>query len=304
MFDAHLVRCGGPHPAARCARCIRTPSTAEHGALARLVRRTGAASMALLGGLGRVPVRADLERREREVRGALAALARLIAPTRGLLEHFARAGVPRAKLVQLVYAFDAAGYRWPGPGPRVRFGFLGQLAPHKGLACLLGAARRLEALAPGADWELVLHGRPLGRHRRWAEELLARHAGAHVRVAEPFAHAQAPRILGGFAALVAPSEWGENAPLAVLQARAIGLPVLGTDVPGIAEIVRAPAQGRLVPVGDERALAEAMHAVLRGELAAPLEPGLPLALDAHLARLEELYQAVRAEARAPAHATP
>jgi len=302
MFDAHLTRCGGPHPPARCARCIRTPSAAEHGALARFARRSAGGALALLGGLGRVPVRADLERREHEVRGALAALARLIAPTRAMLEQFARAGTPREKLVQLSYSFDASEYRWRRRGGRVRFGFLGQFAPHKGLACLLRAARELETRAPRADWELVLHGRPGGRHRRWAEEELRRHASARVRVAEPFAHAEAARVLGELSALVAPSEWDENAPLAVLQARAVGLPVIGTDVPGIAEIVRTPAQGRLVPVGDASALAGAMQAVLTGELCGPVEPGLPLALDAHLARLEELYASVRAEARAPAHA--
>jgi glycosyltransferase involved in cell wall biosynthesis len=301
MFDAHLRRCGGPHPPARCARCIRTPSEAEHGSLARFARRSAAEGLALLGGLGRVPVRADLERREAEVQRALAALARLIAPTHALLEHFARAGVPRRKLVPLAYAFDETPYRPLVRQARVRFGFLGQFAPHKGLACLLRAARELETLAPRGDWELLLYGRPAGRHRCYAEGLLARLATRRVRVAEPFSHDEAPRVLGELSALVAPSEWDENAPLAVLQARAIGLPVLATDVPGIAEIVRAPVQGRLVPVGDASALARAMHAVLSGELRGPIEAGLPLSLAAHLARLEELYAAVRVERPVPSH---
>ena len=182
----------------------------------------------------------------------------------------------------------------------MRFGFLGQFAAHKGLACLLAAARELEAFAPRAEWELVLHGRPAGRQKRYAERLLARSASPRVRVAEPFAHDEAPAVLGGFSALVAPSEWDENAPLAVLQARALGLPVIATDVPGIAEIVRAPEQGRLVPVGDARALAAAMHAVVAGELCAPVEPGLALSLGAHLAHLEELYASARAGKREPA----
>jgi glycosyltransferase involved in cell wall biosynthesis len=302
MFAADLARCGGPHPPARCARCIRTPYASEHGPLGRLLRRSAGEALALLGGLGRVPVRAALEEREREVRRTLAVLARLIAPTQALLEHFVRAGVPRWKLVPLVYAFEDEAYRWRAPGGRVRFGFLGQFAPHKGLACLLRAAQELEALAPGADWELVLHGRPgSGRHRRYAEGLLAQRDPRRVRVLEPFTHDEAPRVMGELSALVAPSEWDENAPLAVLQARAMGLPVIGTDVPGIAEIVRVPSQGRLVPVGDARALAQAMRTVLTGELRAPVEPGLPLALDEHLARLEQVYAAARAEEREPAH---
>ncbi len=309
MFDAHLVRCGGPHPPATCAACIRTPSASEHGALARLARGAAAGTLAALGGLARVPVTADLVTREHEVRRALEALARLLAPTRALLEVFARAGVPRRKLVSLPYAFDEDGYREApslarrAPRQRVRFGFLGQFAPHKGLACLLDAARELATLAPDSDWELVLYGKPsTGRHRRYSEQCLARVDGRRVRLAEPFAPHQAPAVLAGLSALVAPSEWDENAPLAVLQARAAGLPVIASDVPGIAEIVRVPGQGRLVPVGDAHALARAMHAVVAGELAGPLEPGLPLALSEHLARLEALYAEVCAQPGAPVDA--
>ncbi len=300
MFDAGLVRCGGPHPPARCARCIRTPSASEHGPLARLARGAAAEALALVGGLGFVPVAADLAQREAEVRRALAALALVIAPTQAFLDVFARAGVPRRKLVSLLYSFDEQPYgvaRARAPGERVRFGFLGQFAPHKGLACLLQATRLLERLAPGADWELCLYGKPsAGRHRRHARALLAGLRelddgldGRRVRLCEPFTPDEAPAVLAGLSALVAPSEWDENAPLAVLQARAAGLPVIATDVPGIAEIVRVPDHGRLVPVGDAQALARAMHAVITGELAAPLAPGLPLALAPHLARLEELY---------------
>jgi len=306
MFDARLARCGGPHPPEVCARCVRTPSTSDHGPLARLARGAVAEALALAGGLGRVAVAGDLAAREREVRRALDALAFLVAPTHALLEVFARAGVPRQKLVPLVYAFDEEPYRAARaratPG-RVRLGFLGQFAPHKGLARLLEAARALDALAPAAEWELVLYGRAsAGRHRRYARRVLAGVDGRRVRLAEPFPPERAPEVLGALSALVAPSEWDENAPLAVLQARAVGLPVVGTDVAGIAEIVRAPVQGRLVPVGDVDALARAMHAVVTGELRAPIEPGLPLALDAHLTRLEELYELARAGAGAPVDA--
>lgn len=304
MFDAGLARCDGPHPAERCARCVRTPSPSDHALPLRLARATAAGALALFGGLGKVPVRADLERREAEVRRAVGALARLIAPTHHFLEVFARAGVPRRKLVPLVYAFDAHAYRPVEPPARVRFGFLGQFAPHKGLACLLAAVRVLDARAPQASWELVLHGAPsTGRHARAARTLLARLTGSverrRVQLLPPFAPDEAPAVLAGLSALVVPSEWDENAPLAVLQARAVGLPVIASDVPGIAELVRVPGQGRLVPVGDAGALAEGMAAVVRGELRAPIEPGLPLALEEHLARLEELYASVSAEAREP-----
>jgi len=298
MFDAGLARCGGPHPPARCARCVRTPQASDHAAPARLARGLAAELLALAGGLGRVPVARDLAEREGEVRRAVGVLARLVAPTQHFLEVFARAGVPREKLVPLVYSFSEDAYRAHPPAPpagRTRFGFLGQFGPHKGLACLLEALRRLERLAPAADFELVLHGKPsAGRHARHAAALLARLDPRRVRLAEAFPPDEAPRVLAGLSCLVVPSEWDENAPLAVLQARAAGLPVVATDVPGIAEIVRAPAEARLVPVGDAEALARALLAVVTGELRAPVAAGLPLPLEAHLARLEELYAEVRA----------
>lgn len=50
-----------------------------------------------------------------------------------------------------------------------------------------------------------------------------------------------------------PSRW-EGLPLTALEALATGRPIVGTDIPGIAEIVR-PGLGALVPVEDPAALA-------------------------------------------------
>jgi glycosyltransferase involved in cell wall biosynthesis len=55
---------------------------------------------------------------------------------------------------------------------------------------------------------------------------------------------------------VLPSLW-ENAPHVLLEAMACGLPVVATDVGGVAEIVGEDA-GVLVPPGDPAALAEAI----------------------------------------------
>jgi len=297
MFDWRLENCGGPHPPEVCARCVRTAAPYDHAPLALGLRRAAAAVLAAAGGLGRVVVRADLAAREAEVRRLFAHLARAVAPTRHLGEVFRRAGFPGERLVELCYAFDEASYRAARPratGGPVRFAFLGQFAPHKGLATLLAAARELARREPARPFELVLFGGASGaRHRHYWPSLAEGLAAARARVAPAFLPRDAARVLADFDALVAPSEWDENAPLAILQARAAGLPVIASHVPGIAEIVRTPAHGRLVPPGDVPALAEALRAVLVGELRGPLEPGLALPLDAHLARMEELLAEAR-----------
>jgi glycosyltransferase involved in cell wall biosynthesis len=80
--------------------------------------------------------------------------------------------------------------------------------------------------------------------------------------------------------LVVPSQW-ESLPIGPIDAMFCGVPVLGTDVGGMPELVTEGKTGRLVPVGDERAL----QAALAELLASP-------------DRLAEMGDAARADAEA------
>ena len=71
----------------------------------------------------------------------------------------------------------------------------------------------------------------------------------------------------GARAVVVPSEWYENLPYAVLEAMALGVPVIGSRIGGIPEMVEEGTTGRLFPAGDAPALAGAMEA-LAGDPAA------------------------------------
>lgn len=64
-----------------------------------------------------------------------------------------------------------------------------------------------------------------------------------------------------------PSYYGEGTPRTVLEAMAMGRPVVTTDAPGCRETVREGENGFLVPVKDVKALACAMERfILRPEL--------------------------------------
>lgn len=54
----------------------------------------------------------------------------------------------------------------------------------------------------------------------------------------------------------------EGLPLALLEAMAAGMAVVGSDVPGIRELIRDGVDGRLVPESDPRALAAALRELL------------------------------------------
>lgn len=140
------------------------------------------------------------------------------------------------------------------PADRIRLLYVGRLHPSKGVAFLIEAvaalagdhrlrldivgdgveAARLRALHPGANW-LRFHGR--------------------VDPAAVAGHMAAADLL------CVPSLWRENWPGVVVQALGIGLPVLGSRIGGIPELVEPGVTGDLAGPGDRKAWVAALRRV-------------------------------------------
>lgn len=73
-----------------------------------------------------------------------------------------------------------------------------------------------------------------------------------------------PRVLAALDLFVMPSLW-EGMPYALIEAMAVGTPVVGSDIPGIADVIEAHRTGWLTPPGDPAALAETIRAALADE---------------------------------------
>jgi glycosyltransferase involved in cell wall biosynthesis len=106
--------------------------------------------------------------------------------------------------------------------------------------------------------------------------------------------------LGRAAFVVVPSEWYENQPYAVLEAFAMGTPVLGSDLGGIPELVHPGETGELFPAGSVEGLADAL-AVMQGRVdrvdlgrAARTWVGTHFDPDRHAEALADLYAEVLA----------
>ncbi|MBK8179983.1 MAG: glycosyltransferase [Planctomycetes bacterium] len=302
-FDWKLADCGGPRPAADCARCIREPSPDEGPRLAVETKRWLARALALCGGFGRVVVTADVERREACVREALGAVAHAFAPTASVVGMLRHAGLAPERITPLVYAVDDAPLLAARPrpaGPETRIAFLGQFAPHKGAHVLLDAVEIMEHRLPESvePWRVVLHGEGVeGRHRRYPAALAARVQRTNsprVLLAPPFETGGVARVLAGLSCVVVPSLWRENAPLSALEARAAGIPVIASDVPGLSEIIEPGVHGALFPPGDAAALADLLRAVILGRIPARHAPSQPLSYADHLERVLAVYRRVAA----------
>ena len=134
---------------------------------------------------------------------------------------------------------------------------LSHLYAHKDHETLLAAWQRALARADGnrSSFTLVLAGRPEGR--QGALDALARDLGVDDRVRFVGDVDDVAGLLeaSDLSVLSSPAEGCSNA---VLESMAAGLPVVGTDVPGIRDALGEDQDEFLVPIGDADALGAAL----------------------------------------------
>lgn len=169
-----------------------------------------------------------------------------LSPSRFLKEKMEEMGFS-GRIVHLPH-FLPAGDR-PGDENRPGGGILyfGRLSPEKGLGTLLAAAER-----SGLPWKIIGDG-PMKdalaqaiRDRSLTNVTLAGHQPADALV---------PEIRRSLF-VVLPSEWYENQPYAVMEAFALGKPVVAARIGGIPELVRDGETGLTFESGNARDLAE------------------------------------------------
>lgn len=149
--------------------------------------------------------------------------------------------------------FHAAPEATASPGSRLVC--VGRLCEEKGQLLLVEAVRRLATM--GKNVEVVLAGD--GEMRAEIEALIDRHdLGKKVRIIGWVTNTQVRDEILAARALVLPS-FAEGLPVVIMEAMALGRPVISTFIGGIPELVQAGQNGWLVPAGDVEALTEAMQ---------------------------------------------
>lgn len=141
---------------------------------------------------------------------------------------------------------------------RPRLVSVGRLSPEKGQLLLVQAAALLRA--DGVDAEIVLVG---DGPSRAAIEAEARRLGVaeQLRIVGWQGSAEVRRWLSESRAVVLPS-FAEGIPVVLMEAMALGRPVIATYVGGIPELVSPGVNGWLVPAGAVDELARAMREAL------------------------------------------
>lgn len=138
------------------------------------------------------------------------------------------------------------------PDSAAVIGIVANIRPEKNHKLLIGAFSRL--VSKGGNWRLVVAGADYmeGEIQRLSE---SHGMGAHVRFLG--VRNDVPDLLKLFDVFCLPSRY-EGLPLTLLEAMASGVPIVGTNVMGINEVIEDGVNGVLVPPDDEGALADAL----------------------------------------------
>lgn len=147
----------------------------------------------------------------------------------------------------------------PAGGP-IKIGYFGRIVELKGVVELAKAFAQLPLHLP-----LELEFRGPANHARELE-MLAQLQGMlghdhRVTFRPPVQPQEAPLILAGYDVLCVPSVCFEMGPTVMMEAHAVGTPVIGTRVGAMAARIVDGVNGRLVTPGDVDALAAALFEV-------------------------------------------
>jgi glycosyltransferase involved in cell wall biosynthesis len=179
------------------------------------------------------------------------------------LRHYER--IPEGKLATIPNGIDLQPIRSDAtqlrqelgiaPGTPV-IGTAGRLAHQKGLEFLVQAAEMLRPRFP--DLKILIVGE--GSEQAALQEMVDR-AGLQENVRLLGLRMDIPDLLALFDIYALPSRW-EGLPMAILEAMAAGLPIVGSAVGGVPTAVREGVNGFLVEPEDAASLAGALERLL------------------------------------------
>lgn len=203
--------------------------------------------------------------------------------TRGLVDRYVcvshavaeftsrMSAIDRDRLVVIPNGIDVESLRGVVPADLAELGvapdrrvvtFAGRLEPQKGLSWLLDTA--VGWLPDLTDCDLLLVGQ--GRQRAALEKQAIR-LGIADRVRFAGWRSNVVEILAASDLVVLTSRW-EGMPNVVLQAMALGLPVLATDVEGARELLGPVAEDQIVAYGDTETFVNKLVALMNDRPAA------------------------------------
>jgi glycosyltransferase involved in cell wall biosynthesis len=216
----------------------------------------------------------------------------IISPSQFLLDFYTDRGFFRQSkkiLLRNPITFDIAEYA-PHPDEHIfRFLYLGQVEEHKGVELLIDAFKGL-SLSDSVQLHIVGSGSVL----RDIEESVKGYS--RIQIYGRMRRGDLPGLFRKMNMVVVPSLCYENSPTVIFESFAFGLPVLASNIEGIAELIREGENGMTFQAGDIASLQEKMawciaHSSAIAQMGKKTAQSLDgLSLDQYIDTLEDLYK--------------
>lgn len=165
--------------------------------------------------------------------------SRIVVPSQFYVNKLIEWGWPKEKLTYIPNYIDSFQYI-PEYSSGDYFLYFGRLAPEKGVATLMRAAKasnvklRIVGIGP-----LEADLKALQDNLQGDIHFLGYRSGSELQ-----------SLIRGARATVLPSEWYENAPMSILESYALGTPVIGAQIGGIPEMIIEGETGWTFKSGD------------------------------------------------------
>lgn len=213
-----------------------------------------------------------------------------IAPSPFLRDEFIEFGIPKDKIVFSDYGFETSGFtkRRRKRSSTIRFGFIGTISEHKGVHVLVEAFNKI----PENKAELSIYGN-LNWFPEYSGKLrkMARSPAIFFKGTIP--NNAVADLLTQIDILVVPSIWFENSPLTIHEAFMAGVPVITSNIGGMADLVTDGVNGLLFTVNDSQQLSDCMLKLVESAgLLNTLRQGIPpvKSIQENGQEMERIYQ--------------
>ena len=224
----------------------------------------------------------------------------IIAPSNFLRDKFIQHGVSEERIIFSDYGLKSPNANFGTRKLRSRngtrrFAFIGSIMPHKGVHVLVEAFNQLN----GRSAELRVYGDP-GYAPSYYEQVNLMATNPNIRFMGHFDNNRVFDILAETDVLVVPSIWYENSPLTMHEAAIAGVPVIASNIGGMAELIERMRNGLLFRVGDPTDLCSKMKLLVdKPELVDELagRPTLVRTLEENASELEGIYSSLSRDDR-------
>ncbi|WP_026377271.1 glycosyltransferase family 4 protein [Aestuariibacter salexigens] len=236
----------------------------------------------------------DFFLREQYIKRMFANVDTFVAPSKFLKERYVEWGISPTliKVIENGQEHVSLSNHSEKSGEVCRLAFFGQINPYKGIDTLLNALTQLpKSVRKKIDVEI--HGANLekqpGVFQEKVQSLVSK-LGKAVKLFGPYDSRELPALLSQVDWVVVPSTWWENSPMVIQEAFSSKVPLIVSDIGGMAEKVEDGKTGLHFRAGNSMDLARVIEKVvkdssLRGKLSENIKPPMSIeqCVDEHVA---------------------